>query len=120
MLRPALEYSFSEWWWKYGGPIDFWVTRQKVVEELVGGLEAVRFTARSMEKAEALAALDINPRGGMRVPHLHLGDEVYVVDRKRWAQFSQNVMKDLSEKMVHAGRVSYDELLSVAQAVDPL
>ena len=43
-----------------------------------------------------------------------------MVDRKRWAQFSQNVMKDLSEKMVHAGRVSYDELLSVAQAVDPL
>lgn len=116
--------GYSEWWWRFGGPIEIWISYQDLARDVVKGLEPLRgggFRTQSSAEAEAVS-LRLMPdiRGGMRIAHIHVGDDVYLVNREQWADFTKGVMRDLSRKLGNAGHVSFEQLATVAAAVNNL
>jgi hypothetical protein len=84
-------------------------------------LTGAGFKTQSVSQAEAVS-LRLIPdiRGGMRIAHIHVGDDIYLVNKQQWGTFTKRVMTDLSEKLGSAGNVSFDQVMNVAQAVNGL
>jgi hypothetical protein len=69
---------------------------------------------------ETLITRLINPRGGMKIPHLHYKGETYILTPEQWQKFSGQIMKDVQARIAKASAVSFDQLLDVSQAVNSL
>lgn len=112
--------------WSGGGiPVDFWVTYDDLVTKIVEthALTAVPeryFGTQRLAETETLPYRVLNPRGGMRAPHFHTGDQIYLVPEKAWAEFTREVKRDLSEKLAKVRRVSFDELAHAFDVVSQL
>lgn len=59
----------------------------------------------------------IDPRGGMRNPHLHYKGKIYLLDSKQWNKFSTEVVKDFSKKLAEANSVTYEQLVELSDAM---
>jgi hypothetical protein len=114
-------------WWKWGRPAELWFQHQELVQELVDRHRLQATTLRSAMKAQAeqgeATFQTLRPQpidGGMRVPHLHLGDQVYRLNSEQWKEFSANVVKTFSAKLAKAGTVSLGRLIELSSVVDSL
>ncbi len=122
--------------WLRGIPADFWLKHSRVVEEyvkaaklqaldqthLVTKLEVLAPRA-SQQAATAATRAKILPqdiRGGIRVAHLHLKDQIYLLTDTQWKEFSGRMMKDFSAKISNASSVSFDQLLDLSEAIDTI
>ena len=116
--------NLAEYKWIYGGPFDFWVQYRDFAKRAVDGLKPLGPEFGSVFSAGATAQVvalrEINPRGGMRIAHIHLGDDVYIVDQGRWNEFTKQVFTDVSKKLSNSGRVGFQQLLGVADAANAL
>jgi hypothetical protein len=68
--------------------------------------------------APARALLDLGIRGGIRVPHLHFNNKIYLLDNKQWSQFSKGIIADSKARLANVKEVGFEEgmlLGSVAQ-----
>lgn len=126
---------FVKWWWKFGIPAQFWITYQVQVKEAVEQMElplvdqqmlAARMPASSFEMAEVepLETRRIpRPRplpGGLRFAHLHLGDDIYKLNREQWQKFSEGIVKDFKEKLDAVGTVSFRQVLELGEVMSEL
>lgn len=67
----------------------------------------------------ARAWLNLKPfPGGIKVAHLHFGDNLYRLDENQWAEFSGQVVQGLAKKLQGAGTVSVNDLIEVSDAVE--
>jgi hypothetical protein len=53
-------------------------------------------------------------RGGIRVPHIHEGKDIRVLNEKSWGAFSKEATKIFAQKIAIANTVSFDQLKEVA------
>jgi len=58
--------------------------------------------------------------GGMKVPHLHFGDDAYILNEAQWQTFTTGVMKDVTRKLTKAKNISFDQLVHVADAANEI
>ena len=58
--------------------------------------------------------------GGLRIAHLHLGEQIFQLDRERWTSFSQTIVKGFHERIDQAGTVNVDQLIELSGAIDSL
>jgi len=56
-----------------------------------------------------------NPYGGMKMPHIHYAGEVYVLTEPQWAVFSKSVMEAFANKLHSAQRVTFDQVVGLAE-----
>ena len=67
-----------------------------------------------------LASMYMRPprgiNGGIKTPHLHYGDEIYLLDRAQWNEFSQKIMVEVSEKLKGPNQVNFDQLIALSEA----
>jgi hypothetical protein len=65
---------------------------------------------------------DIDLRGGMKVPHIHLDGNIYLLNEQQWREFSQKVVTDFQKRLdaVKAIPLSVDQVSSIAAAKSTL
>lgn len=60
----------------------------------------------------------IDPRGGMRNPHLHYKGKIYLLDSKQWNKFSGEIVKEFSKKLAAANSVTYEQLVELSDVMN--
>jgi hypothetical protein len=65
---------------------------------------------------------DIDIRGGIRAPHIHLDGKIYYLSERQWSDFSQNVIQDFQVRLDAAKSVplTVDQLVSIGVARNEL
>lgn len=112
------------WWW--GGPRDLWVKQAPFIAKFIDAnrlqpLDREFFggtTPKAARKEEAMDLLPIPFPGGMKTAHLHFKGDVYLVNPEQWKKFAAAVMDEYKTRLARAGAVSFDELLTVADALE--
>ena len=59
-------------------------------------------------------------RGGIRVPHLHAGSKVRLLDEKTWAAFAKKATDRFSDRLAKAKTVSFDQLDELANVINTI
>jgi hypothetical protein len=54
-------------------------------------------------------------RGGMRMPHLHYGGEIYALTETQWADFSKNAMSALAKKLGEAQKITFENVMQLSE-----
>lgn len=107
----------------------FWVINHELVEELVRKhqLKAIPAEVLPQEPApfqvETKAELVLRPRpfpGGMRAAHVHLRNELFLMQEEQWQAFAGGVIRDFQKKLEGAKVVGVEQLLELSNAVDGL
>lgn len=121
--------------WRHGGRRDFWYANVDIVGSFIKENSLKPIDARQMPIAgpafasgseselrstEAARLWPGGLAGGIRFPHLHHAGQFYVLDERHWAEFSKKVMSSVSEKLSKAQKVSFDQLMDVADAAQAM
>jgi hypothetical protein len=117
-------------WWKYGRPAELWYQHHELIEELVARhnlkevpaaqLPVQGLTSAATQQSEVMALRPPIVYGGMRVPHLHLGDKVYRLSSEQWKEFSTGVVKSFATKLADSKAVSLTRLLELSSVIDSM
>jgi hypothetical protein len=120
--------------WDYGKPRDFWTANLKLIESLIRENKLIPAKSnelplrQEMEAMELLAASAhqeraIKPRpfpGGMLIPHLHYGGDVYVVPQELWQKISMEIRDSFLAKLSKANSLSFDQVMTLSEAIDTM
>lgn len=121
--------------WLNGRPAEIWIAQLDVVEGMIKehklkplGEEHypvmdISHHLSPMEAQLSKKTVHVNPKpfpGGLKHPHLHFKDEIYLLDNKQWREFSVKVIKSLKDRLNRARTVSFDQLLEASAGIDGL
>lgn len=130
--------------WRIGRPADIWLSHSALVESVIKKfkLKALAVesypsmpamdtgmldeTAMMATKAKAVSAVPAKLRwprpfpGGLRIPHMHFGADVYLLNQEQWKDFSTAVLRDVSKRIASAKEVSFEQTVELAEAVNAL
>lgn len=56
-------------------------------------------------------------RGGIRVAHIHFRDDIYVLDDRQWADFSNQLVDTLKAKLESANTINFNQALELSEAI---
>jgi hypothetical protein len=59
---------------------------------------------------------DFDIRGGMKVPHIHLDDKIYLLNDEQWRSLSTEVIKDFKTHLDAAHSLTLDQMESLGEA----
>jgi hypothetical protein len=115
-----------EYKWLHGMPADFWVLYAKNVQRFI---EANKLRPVSKEvlglglgKTQAMEKISMHYPwwyfGGMKAAHLHYKGELYVLNKKQWSDFSNQIIKEFSEKLAGAKTVNFEQLIELSETVN--
>ena len=85
-----------------------------ILAETIQGLSA--------EKMELPAGLKPgNIRGGIKVAHVHVGDNLYMLNDEQWKKLSAQIVQRSQEKLAKVQKpVSFEQAAALANAVEQL
>lgn len=133
--------------WRIGRPADIWLSQREVIAGMIAKYKLkpldvesyphvqVAAVAEAVEQVAAPAAaktrakaLPISARlpwpkpfpGGLRIPHLHFGPDVYLLNRVQWREFSASVMRDMQERLGAAKELGFEQTMELSQAATTL
>jgi hypothetical protein len=126
--------------WKAGRPADIWLLQRELVAATIKkfNLKALEVDAYpSVPAAAAMSevatatksrslAVEAKLRwpkpfpGGLRIPHLHYGADIYLLDRAQWKEFSGTVLREAAERIAKAKEISFEQTLELTEAVNTL
>jgi hypothetical protein len=128
------QYLNVPWWWKYGRPKDMWATfeheigifieknkiaamsheaaQSLIIGEVGGGMAAP--AAIAMKSASSSPMERIWWHGGMRGPHLHYKNNIYVLTDKQWKEFTRPILKTFGEKLATTRSISFRDMTDIA------
>lgn len=67
--------------------------------------------------AEAIRKIPrIDPRGGMRLPHLHLDGKIFMLEGEVYREFSKQIIGNIQKRVSAAGTIPFNQLLEVSEA----
>ena len=101
---------------KYNG-----LTKNEVIHEVRMGAPQIGAAIQPVKAASGLDQTRYhNIRGGLRVPHIHYKNEIYLLDKKQWQEFCKPLLKEFQEKLSKASSVSFQQLLEISEALEGL
>ncbi|MCP5107631.1 MAG: hypothetical protein GY950_29860 [bacterium] len=128
--------------WLNGRPAEIWIGQLTVIENMIKEhdlkpLDAAHYPVADimhhmspieaqMAQMETKTAKRVGvplPKpfpGGLRIPHMHYKDEIYLVDAKQWKDFSAKVISGLKDKLNKARSVSFDQLIEASAGIGSL
>ena len=62
----------------------------------------------------------IPPFPGDRGPHLHYDGKLYLLTDKQWKEFSQPILKEMSQKLMKAATVPFEEFMNVTDTLNKM
>lgn len=74
----------------------------------------------SRDATRAPLLIDLGIRGGIRVPHLHLKDSIYLLNAEQWAKFSQGILADAAAKLGKAKALDFDQAMAIGSITQTL
>jgi hypothetical protein len=84
-------------------------------------VQAIRVGPMAVREAGKLApAMDLGIRGGIRVPHLHLKNKIYLLDANQWASFSQQVIADAQARLAKTKTIDFDQAMALGSVTQTL
>ncbi len=83
----------------------------------IGPISATRTTAAT---AKAKAIIDLGIRGGIRVPHLHYENNIYLLNQEQWAKFSHGIIAEARARLADVKEVSFEDAMVIASATEGL
>ena len=87
---------------------------KELLQEATQGLEAAPVVLPGGMTAR-------NIRGGIKVPHLHVADKLYMLNDDQWKQLSTKIVELSQEKLAKAKKpVSFEQAAALAHAVEQL
>ena len=134
-LRSALDYHRLIW--RFGRPADFWLTHSREVAQFVQtndlapapsgdpvrGDPMPPGAAKGKAEAADTAVLRWPPPfpGGIRVAHLHLGANTYLLTEEQWKKFSEPIVKAFQEKLASAKTIGigFQQFMELSEAIEP-
>lgn len=119
---PTSKYTTDDWVSPIGGNWAFWARNVKIIREYIQeyGLTPVTITATAgTAKSASLtpkllatrAVLDLGIRGGIRPPHFHYQDRIYMLDQKQWNAFSKNIVTNFKTALSKSRTISFDQAM---------
>ncbi len=126
--------NLSMWKLINGGWPGPWVINEARVKEFIDEnklkpvsqeslqLRALEPEAKASQEAKLLVnpIYIIDPRGGMRNPHLHYRGKIYLLDSELWNKFSGQIVREFSKKLAKANSVSYEQFVELSDAVNAI
>lgn len=119
-----------DWDGPNGGNRIFWKNMASNVSEFIRAnqLKPVRIgpVGVSVQRAPAKAQgdiaefLDLGIRGGMKVAHVHYGNNIYLLDDKQWAKFSGKIVRNALSKLERVNEVSFDQAVMLGSTIQAL
>lgn len=112
-----------DWVSPIGGNWAYMVQNRQLIGEFIqkNEIQPVTIGAIATRAAPtASAVLDLGIRGGIRVPHLHFSNKIYMLNEAQWAKFSGGIIADCKAKLAKVKEVSFEEgmvLGNVAQTL---
>lgn len=116
-----------------GGRFDFWATNVKFVAQFIekNRIKAIEKDNLIMDDPVPISPIRIEniaielkylkPKpfpGGMRVPHLHFQDDIYLLNHEQWKEFSSTAVKNFQEKLAKVETVHFDKLMELSEAIE--
>jgi len=59
-----------------------------------------------------------NIRGGIKGPHLHFKEKIYLLDEKKWNEFSKIIIKDIKGRLDKVQTISFQQALELSEAME--
>ena len=120
-------------WWKWGRPADFWLKNIEMIGRVIQQYNLKSVPAEFLMAEPHPASMDLMPNereknpikfripsfpGGIRLPHLHFKDEIYLLDEHQWKEFSGRVLKEFQVKMSKVNAVNFEQVMEMSEALD--
>ena len=119
--------------WLFGIPAPIWLNRMEMIEGFIkenglqpAALETLPISPLMNQAAGAeIAERALKIRwpgfpGGIKIPHLHFGGNVFVLKEELWQKFSAGLVKDLQGRLAKAKSVSFEQAMEISEAIDSL
>jgi len=114
-----------------GYPVPFWFRYIKSIEKIINEFKLQPIPPKYLpkvylEKSAKAAAMtvpiifDPGIRGGNRGPHLHLGDNIYILEDKQWKVFSEDVVSQLQSKLKKANTIAVQDVMALDNTISGL
>lgn len=119
---------------KNGGRFDFWINYRETIARFIKEFDLraiereyfafddpVPIIPRAAEVSDELYYLRPRPfPGGLRIPHLHFRNDIYLLEPEQWKEFSAMTMDNFREKLTRAEVVSFNQVMELSEAIDGL
>lgn len=119
--------NFENWYFKRGIPADLWNMHAKLVEKIIKNseLEVMQHSAIRSDVAKKISSEQEYARwylknGGMKAPHLHYNGEIYLLNKKQWSEFSNEILKEFSKKLAETKTVSFGQLMDLSESMNEI
>jgi hypothetical protein len=130
--------------WRIGRPADIWLSHSALVANVIKkyrlkaldvasypsmpAMEAGMIEETAMMSTRTKAATTIPPKlrwprpfpGGLRIPHVHYGADIYLLNSVQWKAFSTDVLRDVTKRIASAKEISFEQTIELAEAVNTL
>lgn len=131
----ASDYVFKKWDGEAGGNRLFWLSKIEIIAEIVNRYDltpiseelipagAYAASTQILQETRSLNAAKIPirwPCGGIKEPHLHYGQKLFILDQRQWQEFSDMVVKDCTQRLASAGSINITQLIDISESVAEL
>jgi len=116
-----------------GGRFDFWTTHRNFIAQFIkeNRIKITEIDHRIMDDPVPISPIKmeniavefkyIKPKpfpGGMKVPHLHFENNVYLLNHEQWKEFSTKAVNTFKEKLAKVETVEFDKLMELSDAIE--
>lgn len=111
-----------------GKPAPIWIRHSDLIERMIKEFDMKPLEARfnpTMIRTTALSKMETeapkymlrdNPCGGLRHPHIHYGDDIYVMKPDQWRYFSERVTNEMAERIQNSVSIPFSQLMELDNA----
>ena len=114
--------------WTMGGPRDFWMKDISFIKDFIDKYKLQPHTefiprlskitgTTGMKSAEKAFIWDPSIYGGMKIAHLHYKDDIFILNKEQWKDFSGQVLDKFRQKLNKINSVNYEQLMELSNAV---
>ena len=126
--------------WRYGmPPYDFWLQNEALITKIIKAHKLAPIDQSYFMKDNTFVAAEAGlqkkgakkkveakklwPRpfpGRMRIPHVHLKEEIYLLKDRQWREFTKEIVSVFQERLAQANNVSFEQVMKLSEAIESL
>ena len=122
----------DDWFSPIGGNWAFWIINKKNIGQFIHAneLKAAKIgqvanvaagpALKTMTAASTTRILDLGIRGGIRAPHLHFENRIYMLNSKQWSQFSKSIIADFQVALEKTKGISFEQGVALGSITSTL
>jgi hypothetical protein len=127
--RPWWALQHVPWWWKHGRPRDIWIVFEEdigrfIKENKVNPISQEAWVGKEMTTRSASMKSGFDEPwwrfGGMRAPHLHYRNEVFLLTPKQWNRFSESIVNKFQAQLAAVNSISFDKMMELSEVMSDM